>query len=141
MQLLTSDDQLLKALYYKSKNFLDKPTPAWGDLIYKNIFPYSYIPDSVEESKSYLTMSVSYRPSGQSFKVGSITLNTFCHKNLMETNHGCLRIDFIVSRIDTVLNSSRDFGIGKLQFDGAGETLIEGKLPGMAIRYLTVDFQ
>ena len=59
----------------------------------------------------------------------------------MSTDYGFLRVDHIISRIDTIMNKSNDFGIGRLELEAVDEMVVEGKMPGMYIRYKTVDMQ
>lgn len=142
MRKLLSDDNLVKAVYHNTTDFLEKPTVDVSQLVYRNIFPYRYVPTTTEEARTYITMSVTYRKSGSYFKVGNITVFVFTNQNLMQTDYeGVLRIDYIISRIDTIMNKSNSFGIGKLELDMVDELLVEGKMPGMVIRYRTVDVQ
>lgn len=138
---LLADDELVKAVFHNTSDFLEKQTPDVGQLIYRNIFPYRYVPTITEEARTYVTMSITYRKSGSYFKVGNITLFVFTDQNLMQTDYGVLRVDYIISRIDTIMNKSNSFGIGKLELDMVDELLVEGKMPGMIIRYKTVDIQ
>ncbi len=141
LQKLLSDEELIKAVYYPDSNYLDKPKPDTGLIMYRNIFPYRYVPTTTEEARAYITMSISYRKSGTYFKVGSITLFVFCNQDIMTTDYGFLRVDHIISRIDTIINKSREFGIGKIELDMVDEMVVEGKMPGMYIRYKMVDLQ
>lgn len=138
---LLADDELVKAVYHNTTDFLEEPKVDISQLVYRNIFPYRYVPTITEEARTYITMSITYRKSGSYFKVGNITLFVFTNQNLMQTNYGFLRIDYIISRIDTIMNKSNSFGIGKLELDMVDELLVEGKMPGMIIRYKTVDIQ
>ncbi len=141
MQKLLADEELIKAVYYPDSDYLDKQKPNAGLLVYRNIFPYRYVPTTTEEARTYITMSISYRKSGAYFKVGSITLFVFCNQSIMPTDYGFLRVDHIVSRIDTIMNKSNAFGIGRLELEAVDEMVVEGKMPGMYIRYKTVDMQ
>ena len=74
MQKLLADEELIKAVYYPDSDYLDKQKPNAGLLVYRNIFPYRYVPTTTEEARTYITMSISYRKSGAYFKVGSIAI-------------------------------------------------------------------
>lgn len=144
LSALISSENVVKAVANPETNFLDQTTlddPT--TLIYSNIYPYKKIPNTETEQKTYITMRIGgFRPVGNEFKDGYITIFIFCNVELLRTDYGCLRTDYIASEIDELLNRSRDFGIGKLSFDGMDEFDVDtkGNYSGLWLRYKVVEF-
>jgi len=124
MLKLTDSQDLCKALYYSDSNFLDMPDiEDTTVLFYDKIFPYNRIPDLSDTKESYITMSFrDYRKtSNHLFKSGFIYIYAFTHKDLVRTDHGFLRFDFMLSEIEKTLNNYRGIGFGKLEFSKMDE--------------------
>lgn len=131
--------QIVKALYYTDANFLDKPDLEKPEkLIYNNIFPFRRIPDDndLKTRKTYLTLSFrDYRPVKTAFKSGLIYISVFTHQDLFRTDYGFLRTDFIINKIDEILNNNRAVGIGKTSFYYMDEYYINSTYSGLTIGY------
>ena len=142
MYRLADSTDLCKALYYNEPNFLDQPDiDDTGELFYNNIFPFSRIPELAKEGKSYLTMAFKdYRKVNNGFKSGFIYLHTFTHVNLIRTDHGFLRYDFIISEIDKLMNDQRGIGIGKAEFYKMDEYYVNEQYMGMYVAYKLWEF-
>ena len=137
------NDDISKALYYNQSNFLDQPSleDPIDILRYKQVFPYRKVPKVEEEMKTYITLRLgNFKPVGNKFKSGLITFYVFTHVDLMPTSYGFLRVDHIINKIDEVFNETRDFGIGKLEFDNMDEFDINESYTGTWIRYKVTDF-
>lgn len=142
MQRLLSSQKICKALQYSDSDFLDQPDLAdTSCLIYDRIFPYKKIPDFVKEKASYITLSFNnYRPIRSSFKSGLIFIHVMVHQDLMRTDYGVLRTDFIISEIDKLMNSKTGIGIGEVEFYEMDEFTINEKYMGVYIGYKLVEF-
>jgi hypothetical protein len=143
MKLIENDD-IVKCLTRNESNFLDPPLPSDFDrssLIYNNIYPYKFVPTVETTAKTFITMSFGYKPNGMTFKNGSIYFYIITHKDLLRTDYGVLRYDFLVNKIDEVFNSSRDLGIGKLPFYGMDDILVNDNYSGIYLAYKSTEFQ
>lgn len=145
IQRLISSQDICKAVYYREPAFLSCPEVSIEDVLYKNIFPFNYIPttqEEISEKKIYITISLTdFRKSAnEKFKAGLIIIRTFMHKDKFVTDEGALRSDFIIQKIDEILNESRGIGIGKLDFVDMQEFMVNQDYPGAFIRYRPVDF-
>lgn len=122
---LITNDGLVRAIYHNESNFLDASLPPIttpSSLIYKNIFPYAYIPEAQDEQKTYITvMFNNFQLDKAFYKVGNIGFYVFTHFSLMPTDYNVLRTDYILNQIDTLFNKTNDLGIGKLQFARMGD--------------------
>lgn len=140
-KLLESQD-ICKAVYYQVENFLDlddiyDPT----ELIYKNIYPHSFIPDIDDEVNTYLTIHFKkFRSINNSFKSGFIYISVFAHKSLFKTAYGTTRIDFLLNKIDERLNGMRGIGLGELEFFEMDEFTVNNQYSGAYLSYKPVDF-
>ena len=141
LQKLIENENIAKAVGNNSANFLSVEIDDPYDLLYKNIYPYTHVPETNEEEKTFITISFrDFRYVNRKFVAGRIKFNVFTHlKGLMRTNEG-LRTDFIISEICEMFNESNEFGIGKLQFDIMDEYYVDTKFSGHYIQFINVDF-
>lgn len=139
---LTSDQEILKAVYHNHLNFLSMPDVLVEDVMYKNIFPFYYVPGIDEKMKSYINISLTdYRKAGNvKFKAGRILIYVITHKELFRTDYGCLRTDYLVSKIDHLFDGKRGIGLGELEFMGMREVVINEHFLGNCLEYRPVDF-
>lgn len=142
MLRLLDSQGICKALFYNETDFLDQPdiTDTFG-LIYNKIFPYKFVPDTQIEANTYITMQFrNYRPVNNSFKSGLIRINVLTHQELMQTDYGMLRCDYILSEIEKEMNQKRGIGLGKLDFHHMDEIYVNDKYVGMFVEYKTHEF-
>jgi len=90
-----------------------KTAPAVG-LLYKKVFPYAFIPPTVDEAETYVCIEANVANT-KSDTVCDIELiiHVMSHISIMQTDFGT-RVDALADAIDDLLNHSRDFGIGKV---------------------------
>lgn len=143
MSRIISDPNICKAIYYNEPNFLDQPDivdPA-SSVIYKNVFPYRYIPDPTNEEHTYVTLSFRrYKPIGTAYKSGLIYIYVFTHKDLVKTDYGLLRYDYIISELDQLMNVQYGIGIGKAEFHEMDEFIVNEQYLGQFIAYKIHEF-
>lgn len=141
---LIQNDNIVKALGNVSPNFLDLPSITQPrDLLFKNIFPYAFIPDSQDIQNSYITAMFKFRNdtrSGNFYKLGCVGFYVFSHQDIIKTDYPWLRPDFIVGEIDMLFNESRDLGIGKLQFNRMEDVKLSNVHSGCYIEYSDMSF-
>lgn len=137
-------EDLMKAIVYNVPNFLDEPpVPDVGDQIYNRLWPFKYVPKTVEEEKTFITMSFTgFRPVKRVFKASKIYFYVFTHNNLMRTDYGMTRVDFIQSELDDLFNETTELGIGRLEFAGLDDFIFENNhlFVGSALSYKNTDF-
>jgi hypothetical protein len=142
MRELIFSDEISKALYYNESNFLDQPSLEDPVVLrYNHIYPYRKVPKVDENMKTYITLRCgNFKKVGNKFKSGLITFYVFTHVDLMPTDYGFLRVDYIINKIDEIFNETRDFGIGKLEFDSMDEFDINESYTGTWIRFKVMNF-
>lgn len=124
---LINDENVLDVLLGNTDDIDDPETLLLG----KNgsgeggcVFKYEYVPDTQENSKTFLCVEVvPEQTSGDSIAMMTIYVFAYCSKNLMQTYHrkgqAGTRIDILVSDIDKLLNGNKEFGIGPLEWAGS----------------------
>lgn len=143
---LAMDDELAKCLLNKSENFKDTTvTPIEkARLMYSQIFPFSKTTNTLDNTKSYITMRFKYRKTKGSnkFKTSGITLFVFCHENMVTTPYGIIRPDYLVQQVDRLLNDTNGDGwLGRLSLDGMDDVIFDNGYIGLSVTYTSVEFQ
>lgn len=109
--LLTSDEvvQLLNDEF--------EPHRTAEELQYTQVFPYEYLPETVEEGRTYICFDVDVQKSvNKTFYLPTIYVWVFTHKSKMRLPEGGVRVDNLCSEICKIMNGSRFYGLGELQF-------------------------
>ncbi len=85
-------------------------------LVYKQVFPYEYVPDTVEYGQTFICSEVEIqRVSSKTFLTPAIYIWIFTHKTMMRLPDGGIRVDKLCSEIAKKLNGSRYYGLGELE--------------------------
>lgn len=91
------------------------PAKDAASLVYKQVFPFEYIPDTVEHGRTYICCDVDIQKSLNSLYLSpSIYVWVFTHKSLLRLDEGGVRTDKLCSAIAETLNGSRYYGLGEL---------------------------
>ena len=143
MKLIGNED-IVKCLVNNQSNFLDISLPVGFDvasLIYDSIYPYRFVPQIQTEPKTFITMRFGYKPNGMTYKNGSIYFYILTHNSIIRTDYGMLRYDFLANKIDELMNSSRDIGLGKLPFYDMDDFIVNENYIGIYLAYKSTEFQ
>lgn len=133
--------EIMKALKYNEKNFLEQPNFDNESLLFENLFPHRFVPGTSENKKTYLTISFGkYRPIKNSFKSGLITFSVFTHQDLFRTDYGSLRTDFVIAKLDEIFNGAEGLGVGKAEFYDMDALSLNTDYHGSYISYKVCDF-
>lgn len=85
-------------------------------LAYTNVFPYEYVPDTVEQAKTFICFDVDVQKSmNKTFLVPTVYVWVFSHKSKLRLPEGGVRPDKLVSEIAKEINGSREYGLGELE--------------------------
>lgn len=143
MSRVLEDQELCKAIFYTDQGFLEKDNIYdTSELIYKNIFPHRFIPETASEAQTYITLSCTdYRPTGRSFKNGQLGIYMFTHRDLFKTDYGYTRMDYIMTKVEELMDGKRGIGLGELVFGGLNEYVVNDKFQGYVLTYRPVDFK
>lgn len=84
-------------------------------LIYTQIYPFEYIPDTVDVGKTFICCDVDIQKSmSKTFLVPYLYIWVFSHKSKLRLPEGGVRTDKICSEIAKSINGSRYYGLGEL---------------------------
>lgn len=138
---LIESDKIVRALSNNQTNFLDIPTSNPEELIYENIFPYGFIPQTADEKKTYITLGTGQFERVESkYKSGIIRINIFTHQDLMKTDYGTTRTDFILQEIDELFNGAEGISIGQFQYERSGQLMVDNTYYGCYVEYKMWEF-
>ena len=94
-------------------------TVEFGDaktLAYTSVFPYEYIPDTVEEAKTFICFDVDVQESmNKTFLRPTLYIWVFSHKSKLRLLEGGVQTDKLVSEIAEAINGSHNYGLGELE--------------------------
>ena len=124
---LINDSNILDALLGDINDIEDPETALLGKDGSGNggcVFKFEYIPDTQENSKTFLCVEVvPQETDGDTITNMVIYVFAYCSKDLMQTYHrkgqAGTRVDILVSDIDKILNGNSEFGIGPLEWAGS----------------------
>lgn len=84
------------------------------ELAYTQVFPYEYMPDTVEHGKSFICFDVDIQRSmNKTFYMPTLYVWVFSHSSILRNDDGILP-DMISAEIANILNGSRNYGLGEL---------------------------
>lgn len=86
-----------------------------GTLAYKRIFPYEYVPETIEYGGTYICFDVDVESvQGGTFLSPTITIWVFTHKSKLRLPEGGVRTDKLCCEICKMIDGSRYYGMGEL---------------------------
>lgn len=136
---ILKNDRLQKLLFYTTPDALTRPNLSQAELVGlfdKNIktVPKLYVDGSV---LNYIILSFdNFTPSGNpEFRDNLVSFDIICHFDQWKLRGSELRPYRIAAEIDTMLNNSRLTGIGKLQFVGCNQLLLNEEFAGLSLVY------
>lgn len=113
-------------------------------LTYKNIFPYLYVDETQTETKTYICIEVSVpRTYDFTYKDMKVDIWCYCHKDIMEyrkKGFSGTRSDILSDMVDRLLNSSNNYGIGRLKLQSCIPINISKTHYGRHLTYSCAEF-
>lgn len=147
MEIITNNflknERLKKLLHYTTKDALDKPKVSDEEslnMFGKNIkiVPKLYIDGSV---LNYVIVSFdNFTPnaSNPEFRDNIISFDVICHFDQWQLKGFSLRPYRIAAEIDSMFNNKHLTGIGKLEFMGANQIILNDEYAGFSLMYQAV---
>lgn len=84
-------------------------------LAYTQVFPYEFIPETVEQADTFVCFDVDIQESiNKTYLLPTIYVWVFTHKSKLRLSGGGVRTDVLVSKIAKAINGSRFYGLGEL---------------------------
>lgn len=110
MEDLLTSKQIIKLLSDDCKT-IRKP----DSLMYSQVFPYEYIPETVTHGYTFICSEVEIqRTSSKTFLTPALYVWVFTHKSKIRLPEGGVRTDKLCSEIAKTINGSRFYGLGEL---------------------------
>lgn len=134
--LLTNAD--IVALLDDSISDLDA---AYDALAFKRIFPFDYIPETVEDAGTYICFDVDIQKvPNKTYLMPTIYIWLFSHKSLLRLPEGGVRTDKLASEISKTLNGSRYYGLGELDLYSVKRYAPIADYQGKLMMFVAQDF-
>lgn len=110
-------------------------------LMYKQVFPYEYIPDVVEHGQTFICCEVDITEvMNKTFLEPTISIWVFTHKSLLKLEEGGVRTDKLSSIITQTINGSRHYGLGELNLHSAKRFAPTESYQGRLLTFYAKDF-
>lgn len=136
MKDLCNSEEIVKLLTRKT----DVTVPDTS-LIYKQIFPYEFIPDTVDKAKTYICFDVDIiSVPNQTYYYPALYIWVFTHKSNMRTDGGGIMTDKVCVEINNILNGNRTYGLGKLDLYSVDRFSPADDYLGRVLSYSAIDF-
>lgn len=86
-----------------------------ASLIYTQVFPYEYVPETVQTGGTYICFDVDIQNvSNKTFLTPVLYVWVFAHRSNLRLPEGGVRTDKLCSAICEAINGSRYYGLGEL---------------------------
>ena len=136
MKELCSNADVVKLL--TSNEEADVPNHG---LPYTQIFPYEYLPDTVDEAKTFICFDVDIVSVESRTKYTPVIyIWIVTHKSEMRLKSGGIVLDEIARAIDRQMNGSRYYGLGELELHSVKRFMPIADYLGRTLTYYTSDF-
>ncbi len=136
MNDLLTNKQIIRLLSGETKQ-ISSPE----ELLYSQVFPYEYMPDTVTHGKTYICCDVDIqRAPTKTFLSPTMYIWVFTHKSLMRLPEGGVRVDKLCSEIAKTINGSRYYGLGELDLDSTRRFAPISDYQGKVLTFKATDF-
>lgn len=111
-------------------------------LMYKQVFPFEYVPDTIEHGQTFICCDVDIQKSiNKTFLLPVLYIWVFTHKSKLRLpKGGGVRTDKLASEIAKTINGSREYGLGELDFYSAKRFAPISDYQGKVLTFQASDF-
>jgi len=117
----------------------DDGSQMTGDqLPYKYILPYGFIPSMLDETGCYITVEVgmpNISVVNDVYKDVIIILTIISHRDMMRTDYGMTRVDYLAIEIDKLLNQRDHIGTTSLKLRSNIEGYVDPVHPCRTMKF------
>jgi hypothetical protein len=87
-----------------------------GSLVYTQVFPYEYVPETVQDGKTFICCDVDIQgiENGKTFLAPILYVWVFAHRSSLRLPNGGVITDALCNEICKTINGSRMYGLGEL---------------------------
>lgn len=119
----------------------EKPKVPNHDLAYTHIFPYEYIPDIVDEGKTFICCDVDItQVMDKTYYKPTLYIWAFTYKTKLHLPDGGVRTDELARAINAELNGNRNYGLGTLELQSVSSFAPIKDYLGRQLVYGATDF-
>lgn len=112
-----------------------------GSLAYTQVFPCEYVPDTVQEGKTYICFDVDVqRAADKTFLSPTLFVWVFTHRSKLRLPEGGVRTDKLCSEICKAINGSRKYGLGELNLYSVKRFAPMTDFQGKVLTFYAKDF-
>lgn len=110
-------------------------------LVYSQVYPFEYIPETVEHGETFICCDVDIQRSlNKTYLLPVLYIWVFTHKSKMCLPEGGVRVDKLVSEIAKEINGSRYYGLGELDLYSAKRFAPITDYQGKVLTFQATDF-
>lgn len=111
------------------------------NLPYKQIYPYEFIPETVEHGFTFICFDVDIQKSlNGTFLEPTLYIWVFTHKSKLRLPEGGVRTDAICSEIAKTINGSFFYGLGELDMHSTKRFAPMSNFNGKVMSFRALDF-
>lgn len=136
MDDLLRDEEVLRLL---SDDYTPIEDPK--SLVLTQVFPFEYIPETVEHGMTFICCDVDIQKSiNKTYLMPVLYVWEFTHKSKLILPEGGVRTDKLASEITKRLNGSRYYGLGELDLSSVRRFVPIDAYHGKVLTFNAVDF-
>lgn len=111
------------------------------ELVYTQVFPYEYVPETVQEGQTFVCCDVDIvRVPNKTFYTPAIYIWVFAHRSNLRLPEGGVRTDELCAEICETINGSRYYGLGELNLYSTKRFAPMTDYQGKVMTFQTKDF-
>lgn len=119
----------------------DVPFDQAATLMYTQVFPYEYLPETVEYGQTFICCDVDIqRVMNKTFLSPTLLIWVFTHKSKLRLPEGGVRPDMLCSEICKAIDGSRMYGLGELNIYSAKRFSPMTDYQGKVLTFQATDF-
>ena len=113
-----------------------------GNLAYKSVFPCEYVPETVQDGKTFICFDVDVQKSvNKTFLLPTLYVWVFAHRSRLRLpNGGGVRTDKLCSEICKAINGSLKYGLGELELYSVKRFAPMSDYQGKVLTFYATDF-
>lgn len=145
-ELFAYKNEIMK-MFCKNKDILELVTDNADitipnhQIAYKNIFPFEYIPDTVDKGETFICYDVDVDDvENKTFLYPVLYVWVFTHKSKLRLPQGGIRLDSLAIEINKELNGSRNLGLGELHLKRVDRFVPITDYQGRCLTFYAKDF-
>lgn len=122
-------------------DFEDRQPATAAELMYTQVFPYEYIPETIEHGQTFICCDVDItKATNKTFYLPDLYIWVFSHKSKLRLPKGGVRTDEICAEIVQAIDGSRFYGLGELEFYSSRRFAPLNDYQGKVLTFKASDF-